>query len=122
MTSFLRKHITSTRKNSCTNKYRYIWKVLNQFFHQFKILCSIILSRYMDLDKCDVNIIHFIIISLSRITDEQFTLWIVIFQPILKGSTYEAASDNSNVNHCDLYLNCKHSIPFTSFRMRRLAE
>ena len=55
----------------------------------------------MDLQEGDVNVCHRIVVTLSRVTDEKFTLRIVVFQPILQGSTYEAASDNSNVDHVD---------------------
>ncbi len=34
-----------------------------------------------------------------RVTDEKFTLWVVMFQLIFQGSAYEAASNNSNVDH-----------------------
>ena len=58
----------------------------------------------MNLKKCNVHIAQVLIISLRRITDEKLSLRVVVFQPIFEGSTYEAASDNSNVNHCCKYL------------------
>ena len=37
---------------------------------------------------------------LDRVANEQFTFWIVVFQPIFKGSAYEATADNTYVDHC----------------------
>jgi hypothetical protein len=56
----------------------------------------------MNLKECNIHIAQVIIISLGRITDEKLALRVVVFQPIFEGSTYEATSDNSNVNHCGL--------------------
>ena len=44
----------------------------------------------MDLQERDVHIAQIIMISLCGVTDKQFTLWIVVLQPILQGSTDEA--------------------------------
>lgn len=59
----------------------------------------------MDLQEGDVDVRHRIVVTLGRVADEKFTLRIVVFQPILQGSTYEAASDNSNVDHVDFCFN-----------------
>ena len=96
-----REHIASSGENSSTNEYRHIRKVFDKFLHEGQVLRSVILSRYMNLQEGNVDVCHRIVVTLCRVANEKFTLRIVVFQPILQGSTYEAASDNSNVNHCD---------------------
>ena len=59
----------------------------------------------MDLQEGDVDVRHRVVVTLGRIANEKFTLRIVVFQPILQGSTYEAASNNSNVDHVDEFFN-----------------
>ena len=44
MAGLLGKHLTCTRKNGGTNKYRYIRKIRNQFLHQCQILRTIVLT------------------------------------------------------------------------------
>ena len=56
----------------------------------------------MNLKEGDVDITKVIIVALVWVADEQFTLRIVVLQPILQGSTYEATSDNSNVDYVDV--------------------
>ena len=56
----------------------------------------------MNLQKGDIDVCHRIVVTLGRVANEKFALRIVVFQPILQGSTYEAASDNSNVDHVDV--------------------
>ena len=78
----------------------YVGEVLDEFLHEAEILCTVVFGAYMNLQERDINFFHVIVVTFSRVADEQFTFWIVVLQPILEGSTYEAASDNSNVNHC----------------------
>jgi len=99
MACLLGEHLASARKDGGTNEYGHIRKVSDEFFHQRKVLSTIVFGRYMDLQECNVDITQIIIIALIRVADEQFTLWVVVFQPIFEGSTYEATSNNSNVNH-----------------------
>jgi len=104
MTSFLRKTVTCTRKNGSTNEYGHIRELCDKLLHQSQILCTIVLSGHVDLQKCNINIAQVIIITLGRVADEKITLWVVVFQPIFEGSTYEATSNNSNVNHIIIFL------------------
>jgi hypothetical protein len=53
----------------------------------------------MYLQEGNVNLAQVIIVTLWGVTDEKFALRVVVFQPVFEGSTHEAASDNSNVNH-----------------------
>ncbi len=102
MTGFAGKNLAGARKNGGADKHRDIGQVLDQFLHKRKILRAIVLSRHMNLQECDVNLAQVIKIALRRVTDEQFTLRIVMLQPILQGSSNEATSDNSNVDHLNL--------------------
>ena len=54
----------------------------------------------MDLKEGDVDVAQVIMVALGRVADEKFAVRIVVFQPVFKGSAYEATSDNSYVNHC----------------------
>lgn len=53
----------------------------------------------MDLQESDVHITQIIIVTLGRVADKKFALGVIAFQLIFEGSAYEAASDNSDVNH-----------------------
>ena len=53
----------------------------------------------MNLQERDINFFHVIVVTFSRVADEQFKLWTIVLQPILQGSAYEATSDGSNVDH-----------------------
>ena len=98
--SLARKAVAGAGKNSGTDKDRHIRKLFDQFRHQSQILRAIIFCWHMNLKECNIHIAQVIIISLRRVTDEKLALRVVVFQPIFEGSTHEAASDNSNVNHC----------------------
>ena len=99
MACLAREDVASARENSSSDEHRHVWQIGNQFLHESQILCTIIFCRHMDLQERDVDIAKIIMIPLCRVADEQFTLWIVVLQPILQGSAYEATSDNSNVDH-----------------------
>ena len=104
MPSLLREAVACARENSGANKHRDIREFRNQLLHQGQVLCAIILCRNMNLQECNINVTQVIIVTLGRVTNKQFTLRVVMFQPIFKGSTHEAASNNSNVNHCILFI------------------
>ena len=92
VTGLLGEALTGAWENGSTNKYGYIRKVCDKLPHKGQILCTIVLSRYVDLQECNVNVTQVIIVPLVRVADEQFTLWVVVFQPIFEGSAYEATS------------------------------
>jgi hypothetical protein len=99
MACFLRKTVTGTRENGGSHKHGHIRKVCDEFLHQCQILRTIVLSGYVDLQESNVDVTQVIVVTLVGVTYEQFTLRVVMFQPVFEGSTYEATSDNSNVNH-----------------------
>ena len=78
VTRFLRKTVTCSRKNSSTDKHGYIRELCDKFLHQCQILRTIIFGRHVDLQKSNINITQIIIITLWRVADEQFTLWVVV--------------------------------------------
>ena len=104
MARLARKHLAGARKDGGTDKHRHIRKLGDQFLHQCQILSPVIFRRHMNLQKCYINTAQVIIVPLRRVADEQLALRIIMLQPILQGSTNEAASDNSNVNHYLLVL------------------
>ena len=99
MACLARKHLAGTWEDGGSDEHRHIRKFGNQLLHESQILCAVLFSRDMDLQKSDVDVAQVIVISLGRVADEEFAFGVVVFQPILEGSTYEAASDNSYVDH-----------------------
>ena len=94
-----REHLAGARQDGGTNEDRHIRQLANEFLHQTEVLGTVIFCRDVDLQESDINIAQIIIIPLGRVADEQFAFRIVVFQPIFEGSSYEATSDNSNVDH-----------------------
>ena len=99
MACLLRESFASARQDGGAHEHGYIGQVGDEFLHQREVLRSVVLGRYVNLQEGDINTTQVIIIALGRVTDEQFALGVVMLQPILQGSAYEAASNNSNVNH-----------------------
>ena len=102
MAGLLGEEVAGAREDGGAHEDGYVRKGGDELLHEGEVLCAIVLGRYVDLQEGDVDVCHRIVIALGRVANEKFTLWIVVFQPILQGSTYEAASDNSNVDHVDV--------------------
>ena len=92
--------VAGARKNGGADKHRNIRQFLNQLGHQAQILRAVVLGRHMNLQESDVHLAQVIIVTLRGVANEKFALWVVVFQPVFEGSTHEAASDNSDVDHC----------------------
>ena len=102
MTGLLGETLTGAGEDGGAHEYGHIRKVRNQFLHECQVLRTIVLGGNVDLQECNVDVTQVIVVTLVRVADEQFTLWVVVFQPVFEGSTYEATSNNSNVNHFDV--------------------
>lgn len=100
MACLLGEKVAGAWKDGCTDKYWNIRKSRDELLHERKILSTIVLGRDVNLQEGDADVCHRIVVALGRVANEKFTLRIVVFQSILEGSAYEAASDNSNINHC----------------------
>ncbi len=98
------EHLAGAGQDGGTYKYGHIGQVGDEFLHQRKVLRTIVLGGYVDLQKGDIDITQVVIVTLIRVTDKQFAFRVVMLQPILQGSTYEATSNNSNVNHFLLFI------------------
>ncbi len=103
MAGLLGEAFTGAGQDGGTYKHRHIREFCDKLLHERQILCSIVLCRYVDLQESNINITQVIIVTLRGVADEKFTLRVVMLQPIFKGSAYEAASNNSNVNHIFCY-------------------
>ena len=101
MAGLLGEALTGTRQDGGAHKYRHIGQVGDELLHQGEVLRTVVLGRHVDLQEGNINVTQVIVVPLGRIADEQFTLWIVMLQPIFEGSANEATSNNSNVNHCN---------------------
>ena len=94
------EHVAGAGKDGSTDKDGHIGEIGDELLHQGQILGAVILCGYMYLQESDVYITQIIVVTFGRVADEKFTLRVVVFQPVFQGSTYEATSDNSDVNHC----------------------
>ena len=96
---FLREAVAGTRDDGGTHEDRHIWEFLDELRHEAQVLCAVVLGGDVDLQESDVDIAQVIVVSLGRVADEEFAFRVVVLQPIFQGSTVEATSNNSNVNH-----------------------
>lgn len=99
MVGLLGEEVTGTWKDGGAHEDGYVRKGRDELLHESEILCAIVFGRYMDLEEGDVDVCHRIVVTLGWVADKEFTIGIVVFQPILEGSANEAASNNSYVNH-----------------------
>ena len=99
MASLTTEHLAGAGENGGADKNRHIGEFGDELLHQCQILRTIIFGGHMYLQKSNVNIAQIVVVSFWRIADKKFALGVVVLQPILQGSAYEAASNNSNVNH-----------------------
>ena len=100
MACLLGEALTGAGEDGGAHEHGHIRQVGDEFLHQGEILRAVVLGGHVDLQECNINVTKVIIITLVGVTDKQFALRVVVFQPIFEGSAYEATSNNSNVNHC----------------------
>lgn len=62
----------------------YVGEVLDEFLHEAEILCTVVFGAYMNLQERDINFFHVIVVTFSRVADEQFTLWTIVLQPTFR--------------------------------------
>ena len=104
MASLLGEAVTGAGEDGGAHEYRHIGEVGDELLHQREVLRTVVLGGHVDLQERNVNTTQVIVVALGRVADEQFALGVVMLQPIFQGSAYEAASNNSNVNHtCKLF-------------------
>ena len=96
------EHLAGAGEDGGADEDGDVGEVLNELLHQREILRAVVLGGYMDLQESDVDIAQVIIHTLGRVADKDFTFRVVVFQPVFQGSTYEATTDNSNVNHNEI--------------------
>ena len=94
------EHLAGAGEDGGADEDGDVGEVLNKLLHQREVLRAVVLGGDMDLQEGDVDVAQVIVHTLGRVADKDFALRVVVFQPVFQGSTYEAASDNSNVNHC----------------------
>ena len=93
---------TGAGKDGGAHEHGHIRQVGDEFLHQGEVLRAIVLGRHVNLQEGNIDTTQVIVVPLGRVADEQFALWIVMLQPIFKGSAYEATSNNTNVNHISI--------------------
>ena len=96
---FAGEHLAGSGKDGGTHEHRHVGQVGDELLHQREVLRSVVLGRHVDLQEQDIDIAQVIVVTLVRVADEQFAFRVVMFQPVFQGSTHEATSNNSNVNH-----------------------
>ena len=100
MAGLLGETVAGAGQNGGAHEHGHVGEILDKFGHQSEVLRAVVLGGDMNLQKSNIDIAQVVVVTLWRVADENFTLRVVMFQPIFKGSTYEATSDNSNINHC----------------------
>ena len=98
--SLLGEAVAGSGEDGGTHEDGHIGEVGDELLHQGEILRAVVLGRHVDLQEGYVNTTQVIVVSLGGITDEQFALGVVMFQPIFESSAYEATSNYSDVYHC----------------------
>ena len=78
MAGLLGEALTGAGKNGGAHEHGYIGQVGDEFLHQGEILRAVVLGRYVNLQESNINITQVIIVTLWRVADEQFALWIVM--------------------------------------------
>ena len=93
------EHLAGAGEDGGADEDGHVGEVLNELLHQREVLGAVVFGGDMDLQESDVDVAQVIVVALGRVADEQFTLRVVVFQPVFQGSADEATSNNSNVNH-----------------------
>ena len=98
------EHLAGAGQDGRAHEHGDIGQVGDEFLHQREVLRAVVFGGDVDLEKRNVDIAQVIIVALRRVADEQFALRVVMFQPVFQCSAHEAASDNTNVDHCVICL------------------
>ena len=105
MACLLGEHVAGAGQDGGAHEDGDIGELADELLHEGEVLGAIVLGGDMDLQEGDIDIAQVIVIAFVGVTDKEFTLGVVVFQPVFEGSADEAASDNSNVNHYVYNLN-----------------
>ena len=95
----LRKTVRGAGEDGRPHEDRHIGELRDELLHEREVLRPVIFRRHVDLQKGDVDLREVIVVPLRRIGDEKPRLGIVLLEPILEGSTYEATADDADVDH-----------------------
>ena len=95
------EHVAGAGEDGGADEDGDVGEVLDELLHQREVLRAIILGGNMNLQEGDVDVAQVIVHALGRVADKDFAFRVVVFQPVFQGSTYEATTDNSNVDHND---------------------
>lgn len=82
MAGLLGEAFTGARKDGGAHEHGHIGQVSNELLHQGEILRAVVLGGYVDLQEGNIDTTQVIVVTLGRVADEQFALWIVMLQPI----------------------------------------
>ena len=105
MAGLLGETVAGAGEDGGAHEDGHVGELGDKLLHQREVLRAVVLGGDVDLQERDIDSTQVIVVALGRVADEQFTLRVVVFQPIFQGSAYEAATDNSNINHCTVILN-----------------
>ena len=98
--SFAREAVAGAGQDGGAHEDGHVGQFFDELRHEAEVLRAVVLGGDVDLQEGDVHLAEVVVITLGRVADKEFALGVVVFQPVFEGSTHEAASDNSNVNHC----------------------
>ena len=97
---FAREAVAGAGQDGGAHEDGHVRQFTDELDHEAEVLRAVVLGGDVDLQEGDVHLAEVVVITLGRVADKEFALRVVVFQPVFEGSTHEAASDNSNVNHC----------------------
>ena len=95
----LREAIRGAGENRRPHKDWHIGELRDELLHERQVLRPVIFRRHMDLQEGDVDLREIVVVPLRRVGDEKPRLGIVLLEPVLEGSTHEAAADDADVDH-----------------------
>ena len=78
MAGLLGELLAGAWEDGGAHEHRDIGELFNQLLHEGEVLRAVVLSGDMNLEEGDIHLTQVVIIALRGVTDEKFTLWVVV--------------------------------------------
>ena len=98
--------VAGARQDGGAHEDGHVRQLTDELRHEGEVLRAVVLGGDVDLQEGDVDRAEVVVVTLGRVADEELALGVVVFQPVFEGSTHEAASDNTYVDHLFKSLRC----------------
>ena len=96
---FAREAVAGAGQDGGAHEDGHVGEFLDELGHEAEVLRAVVLGGDVDLQEGDVHLAQVVVITLGRVADKELALGVVVFQPVFEGSTHEAASDDTYVDH-----------------------